>query len=169
MFSTGKKISGRSAYSPLSRADARQTWPQKRSDCRIQKILSQNPNHVPTHLFLGLAYTRDKQLDSAVKELRWVVENSRSEKYRHWAQAQLTRVKRGGKKVGKPVKKKPYLLGKIGAYYDSFRGNILMGDLGSRTALRLIREWIDPHQTELMEDWELARAAKEIKKIAPLE
>jgi len=33
----------------------------------------------------------------------------------------------------------------------------------------LIREWIDLHQTELAEDWELARAGKEIKKIAPLE
>ncbi len=50
-----------------------------------------------------------------------------------------------------------------------FRGNILLGDLGSRTALKLIREWIDLHQTELAEDWELAKACKEIKKITPLE
>ena len=50
-----------------------------------------------------------------------------------------------------------------------FRGNILIGDLGSRTALKLVREWIDLHQAELVEDWELARAGKQIKKIAPLE
>ena len=50
-----------------------------------------------------------------------------------------------------------------------FRGNILIGDLGSKTALRLVREWIDLHQAELLEDWELARANKEIKKITPLE
>ena len=50
-----------------------------------------------------------------------------------------------------------------------FRGNIVLGDLGSRTALKLVREWIDLHQVELAEDWELARAGKEIKKIAPLE
>ena len=50
-----------------------------------------------------------------------------------------------------------------------FRGNILQGDLGSKTALRLIREWTDLHQAELAEDWELARASQEIKKIAPLE
>ena len=50
-----------------------------------------------------------------------------------------------------------------------FRGNILIGDLGSKTALRLVREWIDLHQTELMEDWELARDNKKIKKITPLE
>ena len=50
-----------------------------------------------------------------------------------------------------------------------FRGNILIGDLGSRTALKLVREWIDLHQAELMEDWNLASANKEIKKITPLE
>ncbi len=50
-----------------------------------------------------------------------------------------------------------------------FRGNILIGDLGSKTALKLVREWIDLHQAELLEDWELARANKEIKKITPLE
>ena len=50
-----------------------------------------------------------------------------------------------------------------------FRGNILMGDLGSKTAVKLVREWIDLHQTELMDDWDLARKNKEIKKITPLE
>jgi hypothetical protein len=50
-----------------------------------------------------------------------------------------------------------------------FRGNILRGDLRSRTALRMVREWIDLHEAELVEDWELARAGKELKKIRPLE
>ncbi len=50
-----------------------------------------------------------------------------------------------------------------------FNGNVLRGDLGSRTALRLLREWIDMHAEELMADWELARASKEIRRIAPLE
>ena len=50
-----------------------------------------------------------------------------------------------------------------------FRGNILRGDLGSRTALRLLREWIDQHADELMADWELARSGKTIQRIAPLE
>ena len=49
-----------------------------------------------------------------------------------------------------------------------FSGNILRGDLESKTALRLVREWIDFRQTELSEDWELAQAGKEIKKIEPL-
>lgn len=50
-----------------------------------------------------------------------------------------------------------------------FMGNILRGDLGSRTALRLVRGWIDLHTNELNEDWELASTGNEIKKIAPLD
>jgi len=49
-----------------------------------------------------------------------------------------------------------------------FKGNILRGNLGSKTALRLVREWIDLHETELIEDWRLAQEGKEIKKIEPL-
>ena len=48
-------------------------------------------------------------------------------------------------------------------------GNIDRGDLESRTATRLVREWSDLHVDELRSDWELAQAGKEIKKIAPLE
>ncbi len=50
-----------------------------------------------------------------------------------------------------------------------FKGNILRGDLGSRAALRLVREWIDMHPEELLENWELARSGKNLKKIAPLD
>lgn len=59
-------------------------------------------------------------------------------------------------------------------YHDNkavldFHGNILRGDLGSRTALRLAREWIDLHMNELQEDWDLAAAGKAVLPIAPLE
>ncbi len=50
-----------------------------------------------------------------------------------------------------------------------FQGNVLRGDLGSRTALRLVREWIDLHVGELTTDWELARAGRAVNPIAPLE
>jgi len=50
-----------------------------------------------------------------------------------------------------------------------FMGNILRGDLHSRTALKLIREWIDIHQAELSENWNLARSGKEVNIINPLE
>ena len=48
-------------------------------------------------------------------------------------------------------------------------GNVTRGGLGSKTATKLVREWIDLYGDELREDWELAQAGMEIKKIAPLE
>ena len=54
------------------------------------------------------------------------------------------------------------------AVFD-FNGNIMKGNLGSKTATRLVREWIDLRLRELEEDWELARAGKQVKSIAPLE
>ena len=54
------------------------------------------------------------------------------------------------------------------AVFD-FRGNILNGNLSSRTATKLVREWTDNHISELEEDWKLAREGKEIKKIEPLD
>jgi hypothetical protein len=50
-----------------------------------------------------------------------------------------------------------------------FQGNILRGDLGSKTALRLLREWIDLHAIELQQDWDLARAGHDLQKIDPLD
>jgi len=49
-----------------------------------------------------------------------------------------------------------------------FQGNVLRGDLKSRTALRLAREWIDLHVAELEQDWALVRAGHEARKIEPL-
>ena len=50
-----------------------------------------------------------------------------------------------------------------------FQGNVLKGALDSRTALKLVREWIDLHSAELMDDWTAARDGREIKKIDPLD
>jgi hypothetical protein len=49
-----------------------------------------------------------------------------------------------------------------------FQGNILQGGFGSRTAVRLVREWIDLHAVELREDWDLARVRRALNRIAPL-
>ena len=54
------------------------------------------------------------------------------------------------------------------AVFD-FNGNVMKGTLISRTATKLVREWIDLRVEELKENWELARAGKEVKRIAPLE
>lgn len=53
------------------------------------------------------------------------------------------------------------------AVFD-FRGNILRGNISSRTAVRLIREWIDLHQPELQVNWENMRQGREFNRIAPL-
>jgi len=50
-----------------------------------------------------------------------------------------------------------------------FKGNVIKGNLNSKTATRLVREWIDLRINDLQEDWELARSGKEVKKIAPLD
>ena len=48
-------------------------------------------------------------------------------------------------------------------------GNITRGNISSRTAVRLVREWIDIHVDELRADWELAQTGKELRKINPLD
>ena len=45
---------------------------------------------------------------------------------------------------------------------------VIKGSL-PRRALALLMEWASKHQDELMQDWDLARAGKPLKKIAPLE
>lgn len=54
------------------------------------------------------------------------------------------------------------------AVFD-FNGNITKGSLNSKTATKLVREWIDLRLDELKRNWEFAREGKAIKKIAPLE
>lgn len=54
------------------------------------------------------------------------------------------------------------------AVFD-FQGNILKGSLNSKTGTKLVREWVDLHQMELEEDWQLAREGRGIKKIDPLD
>jgi hypothetical protein len=49
-----------------------------------------------------------------------------------------------------------------------FRGNIIRGGLASKTATRLIREWIDLRGDELQEDWDLARAGRDLRPVEPL-
>ena len=49
-----------------------------------------------------------------------------------------------------------------------FRGKIVRGGIASKTALRLVREWIDLHAEELEMNWELARTGIGLNPIAPL-
>jgi hypothetical protein len=54
------------------------------------------------------------------------------------------------------------------AIFD-FSGNILRGNLNSKTAARLVREWVDMHLAELEIDWDLAKSGETIKPIKPLD
>ena len=53
------------------------------------------------------------------------------------------------------------------AVFD-FRGNMLRGNIQSRTAVRLIREWVDLHQGELEHNWNQMQQGREFHKIPPL-
>jgi hypothetical protein len=53
------------------------------------------------------------------------------------------------------------------AVFD-FQGNIIKGNLKSRTATKLVREWVDLRGSELEENWKLVMKSKEMKKIKPL-
>jgi len=57
--------------------------------------------------------------------------------------------------------------GEYEAKIDIATGEPQAGELPVR-ALRLIREWVELHRAELLADWELAQARKELAKIDPL-
>ena len=44
-----------------------------------------------------------------------------------------------------------------------------MGEIRSRTARRLIKEWASLHQDELKANWDKANAGEPLEGIAPLE
>ncbi|MDY0133170.1 MAG: DUF4160 domain-containing protein [Desulforegulaceae bacterium] len=54
------------------------------------------------------------------------------------------------------------------AVFD-FQGNILKGNLNSRTATKLVREWVDINIFELEKAWDAVRNYEKINKIAPLD
>ena len=84
-----------------------------------KQILLRHPEYAPVRIFLSRAYLGAGEREKAAAELRIVIQGRASPEYRNWAQAQLNRLRLGVKKVGRRVKKKPYLLGKMGIAYDS--------------------------------------------------
>ena len=50
-----------------------------------------------------------------------------------------------------------------------FNGEMLVGAIDSRTALRLIREWATLHRGELEDNWHLAKIRQPLRQVAPLE
>ena len=48
-------------------------------------------------------------------------------------------------------------------------GEILAGEIASRTARRLIKEWATEHQADLRANWGRLREGESLERIAPLE
>ena len=48
-------------------------------------------------------------------------------------------------------------------------GEMTVGNIRSRTALRLIREWASAHRAELEANWEKMKAGRPLERIEPLE
>lgn len=48
-------------------------------------------------------------------------------------------------------------------------GNMTKGELGSRTARKLVRDWVDLHADEIHTNWKRAMDDKELHKINPLD
>jgi len=46
---------------------------------------------------------------------------------------------------------------------------MIVGNITSKTALKLIREWARLHRAELQANWEKMKARKPLERIAPLE
>ena len=50
-----------------------------------------------------------------------------------------------------------------------FDGNPAVGNIRSRTALRLIREWALLHRAELETNWQCMKQGRALERIAPLD
>lgn len=50
-----------------------------------------------------------------------------------------------------------------------FGGKMTVGNIQSKTALRLIRQWALLHRADLAANWEKMKAGQPLDKIAPLE
>ena len=51
----------------------------------------------------------------------------------------------------------------------SFDGKMIAGNINSRTARRLIRQWASLHRGELEANWEKMKQGRSLEKIRPLE
>ena len=83
-----------------------------------RRLISRDPRHAPTRIFLGEAYLQHGQPEAAAKQWRWVIRHSDSTPYRQWAQAQLNRLRVAGTRAKLP-ERRLYLVGLAGLKYDS--------------------------------------------------
>jgi len=51
----------------------------------------------------------------------------------------------------------------------SFDGKVIAGNISSKTAHRLIKQWASAHRDELETNWEKMKEGRSLDRIAPLE
>jgi len=51
----------------------------------------------------------------------------------------------------------------------AFDGEMMVGNIRSKTALRLIRDWASLHRRELEADWENVKTGRPLERVEPLE
>lgn len=66
----------------------------------FKRLLENNPNHAPTHYFLGQTYYQMGEYEAARNELQWIVNNAPDTPYGTWAKESLEEVRT----MGEPVK-----------------------------------------------------------------
>ena len=50
-----------------------------------------------------------------------------------------------------------------------FDGEVIAGDIGSKTARRLVQEWASKNRVELEANWKNMKAGRTLEKIEPLQ
>lgn len=83
----------------------------------FKELLARDPDHVPTHFFLGQTYSHQGNTKAAMNEWEWVVERSPEEAYRQWAQEGLDVL--AGLPPETIERRRLYVFGTTGAEYDS--------------------------------------------------
>ena len=86
---------------------------------QLQSLLNRDPNHIPTHYFLGLAYARSGETDKAAQEWKWVIEHSPLPQYRQWAETALSDLQKQISAAVPPRPRKWFLAGTAGWEWDS--------------------------------------------------
>ena len=54
-------------------------------------------------------------------------------------------------------------------FHAEYQGALIKGNMRSKTAFRLVKEWAELHGKEIEENWNLALNDQELKKIDPLD
>lgn len=84
----------------------------------FQDLLKKNPDHAPTHYYLGQVYEKRGNFEAARKEWQWVIEKANGTPYELWSQADIERIGARPARV-RPRSRRFSLAARYGWEYDS--------------------------------------------------